>query len=84
VIAGIADRVMVMYGADRASTGPVDRVFADPAILTRGRCDHLPKLHGARAERLTVIEGQPRSWALPRRLHLPRHRSPHVLTCATG
>jgi ABC-type dipeptide/oligopeptide/nickel transport system ATPase component len=38
VIAGIADRVMVMYGGRSWSTGRWTASLPIPAILTRGRC----------------------------------------------
>ncbi len=60
VIAGIADRVMVMYGGQIAESAPVKELFGNPrhpytaALLTT-----VPSVRKARARRLTVIEGQP-------------------------
>ena len=60
VIAGIADRVMVMYGGQVVEHAPVKELFANPqhpyprALLTT-----IPKISGDRARRLTVIKGQP-------------------------
>ena len=60
VIAGIADRVMVMYGGQVVEQGPVKELFADPAHpYTRALLQTMPKLHGTRDEKLRVIEGQP-------------------------
>jgi len=60
VIAGIADRVMVMYGGQVVEQGPVREVFADPAHpYTRALLRTMPKLHGEREPKLRVIEGQP-------------------------
>ncbi len=60
VIAGIADRVMVMYGGQVAEHGPVRKVFANPAHpYTRALLKTVPKLREPRAEKLRVIEGQP-------------------------
>ncbi|MCB1360288.1 MAG: ABC transporter ATP-binding protein [Rhodobacter sp.] len=60
VIAGIADRVMVMYGGQVAEQGPVREVFSNPAHpYTRALLQTMPKLHGAREAKLRVIEGQP-------------------------
>ncbi|WP_461478281.1 ABC transporter ATP-binding protein [Pararhodobacter aggregans] len=60
VIAGIADRVMVMYGGQVAEHGPVREVFANPAHpYTRALLQTMPKMHGARDAKLRVIEGQP-------------------------
>ncbi len=60
VIAGIADRVMVMYGGQVVEQGPVREIFADPAHpYTRALLRTMPKLHGERQAKLRVIEGQP-------------------------
>lgn len=60
VIAGIADRVMVMYGGQVVEQGPVRTVFGDPAHpYTRALLQTVPKLHGPRDAKLRVIEGQP-------------------------
>ncbi len=60
VIAGIADRVMVMYGGQVVEQGPVKQLFSDPAHpYTRALLQTMPKLHGTRSEKLRVIEGQP-------------------------
>ena len=60
VIAGIADRVMVMYAGQVAEQGPVKEIFRNPAHpYTRALLQTVPKLHGARDEKLRVIEGQP-------------------------
>ena len=60
VIAGIADRVMVMYGGQVAEHGPVREVFANPAHpYTRALLKTVPKLREPRADKLRVIEGQP-------------------------
>ena len=60
VIAGIADRVMVMYGGQVAEHGSVREVFANPAHpYTRALLQTMPKMHGTRDAKLRVIEGQP-------------------------
>jgi len=60
VIAGIADRVMVMYGGQIVEQGPVRTLFGDPAHpYTRALLKTMPKLHGEREPKLRVIEGQP-------------------------
>ncbi|MCC5958488.1 MAG: ABC transporter ATP-binding protein [Rhodobacteraceae bacterium] len=60
VIAGIADRVMVMYGGQVVEYGPVREVFANPAHpYTRALMTTVPSVRGARAPKLNVIEGQP-------------------------
>ena len=60
VIAGIADRVMVMYGGQVVEQAPVRALFANPQHpYTRALLKTIPKLGGAREARLQVIEGQP-------------------------
>lgn len=60
VIAGIADRIMVMYGGQIVEHGPVKEVFAHPRHpYTRALLQTVPSVRGARAEKLNVIEGQP-------------------------
>lgn len=60
VIAGIADRVMVMYGGQVVEHGTVHDVFADPAHpYTRALLQTVPKLRGPREQSLRVIAGQP-------------------------
>lgn len=60
VIAGIADRVIVMYGGQIVEHAPVRELFANPQHpYTRALLQTIPKVHGARDERLRVIEGQP-------------------------
>ena len=64
VVAGVADRVMVMYAGREAELGLVDDVFYDPRHpYTRGLLASLPRLDLARggSERLHRIEGQPPS-----------------------
>ena len=60
VIAGIADRVMVMYGGQVVEQAPVKELFANPRHpYTRALLKTIPALTGQRASRLQVIEGQP-------------------------
>jgi peptide/nickel transport system ATP-binding protein/oligopeptide transport system ATP-binding protein len=60
VIAGIADRVMVMYGGQVVEHAPVGELFANPQHpYTRALLKTIPKITGAREARLKVIEGQP-------------------------
>ncbi|MFG5380437.1 ABC transporter ATP-binding protein [Yoonia sp. R2-816] len=60
VIAGIADRVMVMYGGQVVEHAPVKELFGNPQHpYTRALLKTIPTIHGERAARLTVIEGQP-------------------------
>jgi len=60
VIAGIADRVMVMYGGQVAEQAPVKELFGNPQHpYTRALLETIPSVTGERAARLQVIEGQP-------------------------
>jgi oligopeptide/dipeptide ABC transporter ATP-binding protein len=60
VIAGIADRVMVMYGGQIVEQGAVKDIFATPQHpYTRALLETIPGVRGERVERLQVIEGQP-------------------------
>ena len=60
VIAGIADRVMVMYGGQVVEHAPVKELFGNPQHpYTRALLKTIPTIHGERAARLTIIEGQP-------------------------
>jgi peptide/nickel transport system ATP-binding protein/oligopeptide transport system ATP-binding protein len=60
VIAGIADRVMVMYGGQIVEEAPVRELFGNPQHpYTRALLTTVPSVRKARARRLTVIEGQP-------------------------
>jgi oligopeptide transport system ATP-binding protein len=60
VIAGLADRVMVMYAgaiAERADAGPLFHKPQHP--YTQGLLRSMPRLDEVRAERLQTIGGQP-------------------------
>ena len=60
VIAGIADRVMVMYAGQIVEQAPVADLFAAPQHpYTRALLRTIPSLTGAREARLRTIEGQP-------------------------
>ncbi len=60
VIAGIADRVLVMYGGQIVEHAGVRDLFRNPQHpYTKALLTTVPRVHGERAHRLTVIEGQP-------------------------
>jgi peptide/nickel transport system ATP-binding protein/oligopeptide transport system ATP-binding protein len=60
VIAGIADRVLVMYGGQIVEHAPVKELFENPQHpYTKALLKTVPSVRGDRAERLAVIEGQP-------------------------
>jgi oligopeptide/dipeptide ABC transporter ATP-binding protein len=59
VVAGIADRVAVMYGGQILELGPTKEVFQDTrSAYTLGLLRSLPRLDGSN-ERLISIEGSP-------------------------
>jgi glutathione transport system ATP-binding protein len=61
VVAGVADRVLVMYAGKAVEVGPVDDVFASPRMpYTAGLLASLPSLEGRR-DRLSSIPGTPPS-----------------------
>ena len=60
VIAGIADRVMVMYGGQIVEQAPVRELFGNPQHpYTRALLRTVPSVRGAREKTLRVIQGQP-------------------------
>jgi peptide/nickel transport system ATP-binding protein len=63
VVAGVADRVLVMYAGQMVETSDVDTLFYDPRHpYTRGLLASLPRLDAAdRSNRLHRIRGQPPS-----------------------
>jgi peptide/nickel transport system ATP-binding protein/oligopeptide transport system ATP-binding protein len=62
VVAGMADRVAVMYGGFIVEEAPVNELYAKPKHpYTQGLLKTLPNLEGERAERLKSIKGQPPS-----------------------
>ncbi|WNV76574.1 ABC transporter ATP-binding protein [Geodermatophilus sp. DSM 44513] len=59
VVAGIADRVVVMYAGKAVESGPVDPVYADPRMpYTIGLLGSVPRLDRP-DQPLTPIEGSP-------------------------
>jgi peptide/nickel transport system ATP-binding protein len=67
VVAGTADRVVVMYAGKAVETGTVDEIFAAPRMpYTLGLLGSIPRLDVGRGQPLVPIEGQPPSLvALP-------------------
>jgi oligopeptide/dipeptide ABC transporter ATP-binding protein len=62
VIAGQADRILVMYAGKPVEIGSVDDVFYEPRMpYTLGLLGSLPRLDMRRQERLTPITGAPPS-----------------------
>ena len=62
VVAGTADRVMVMYAGRQVEVGTIDDTFYNPRHpYTRGLLASLPRVDGRRGDRLNRIVGQPPS-----------------------
>lgn len=60
IIAGLADRVMVMYAGYAVERAPVGPVYADPRHpYTLGLLGSLPRVDGRHARRLVNIDGRP-------------------------
>ena len=69
VVAGLAQRVMVMYGGFIIEEAPVNELFANPSHpYTIGLIGSLPRVDDAGQKRLTSVEGVP-----PLLLEKPRH-----------
>ncbi|ABD56209.1 ABC transporter ATP-binding protein [Jannaschia sp. CCS1] len=79
VIAGIADRVMVMYGGQVVEEGPVRALFNNPSHpYTKMLLETVPSITGERADRLQVIQGQPPMLGAPPSACSFRDRCPHA------
>ncbi len=62
VVAGVADRVLVMYAGRAVESGTVDDIFYSPRMpYTVGLLGALPRLDGKDQGRLTPIQGSPPS-----------------------
>jgi oligopeptide/dipeptide ABC transporter ATP-binding protein len=79
VVAGIADRVMVMYAGMAVETAPVDELYERPRHpYTMGLLESIPKVGETRGKRLASIGGAP-----PDLFEAPQHcqfawRCPYV------
>lgn len=66
VVAGMADRVMVMYAGNAVEKGTVDEVLCDPIHpYTWGLLKSLPRLNMGPEDKLEPIWGQPPDLLLP-------------------
>jgi oligopeptide/dipeptide ABC transporter ATP-binding protein len=62
VVAGMCERVNVMYAGMFMETGPAEKVFARPRHpYTLGLLQSVPRLDAGRRQRLQPIEGAPRN-----------------------
>jgi oligopeptide/dipeptide ABC transporter ATP-binding protein len=66
VVAGMCERVNVMYAGTFVETGSAEQVFAAPRHpYTLGLLQSVPRLDAGRKQRLTPIEGAPRDMLSP-------------------
>src|SRR5207247_10055859 len=66
VVAGMCERVNVMYAGMFMETGSADRLFATPRHpYTLGLLQSVPRLDAPRAAKLRPIEGAPRDMLQP-------------------
>ncbi len=66
VVAGVADRVLVMYAGRVVERGAVDALYYKPRMpYTLGLLGSLPRLDDAEKQRLTPIKGSPPSMVNP-------------------
>ncbi|WP_308187690.1 ABC transporter ATP-binding protein [Pseudonocardia abyssalis] len=64
VVAGVADRVLVMYAGRAVETAPVDELYEYPRMpYTLGLLGSIPRLDAGPRQPLVPIEGQPPSLA---------------------
>lgn len=80
VIAGIADRVIVMYGGQIVERAPVRKIFESPRHpYTKALLETIPNVRGKRAKRLRTIQGQPPILGAPPKACTFRFRCPNAL-----
>jgi oligopeptide transport system ATP-binding protein len=66
VVAGMCERVNVMYAGTFVETGAAEQLFATPRHpYTLGLLQSVPRLDSSRKQRLTPIEGAPRDMLRP-------------------
>lgn len=66
IVAGMADRVMVMYAGTVVEIGPAEELFAHPGMpYTWGLMQSVPRLDLPRVDELVAIEGTPPDSAHP-------------------
>ena len=66
LMAGVVDRVIVMYAGRIMETAPVERLYAAPRHpYTRALLDSLPRLDQARGSRGRTLAGQPPDLSAP-------------------
>lgn len=77
VVAGMADRIIVMYAGRVVEAGPTETIFADPRMpYTIGLLQSIPRLDVERGHRLKPIRGLP-----PDLIELPADTCPFSPRC---
>ena len=72
VVAGMCERVNVMYAGMFMETGSAEQLFARPRHpYTLGLLESIPRLDATRKERLRPIQGAPRATCCARRAPAP-------------
>jgi oligopeptide transport system ATP-binding protein len=96
VVAGVCDRLLVVYAGRIIETGTVDEIFANPQHpYTQGLLKSMPRLDEERSEKLATIAGQPPnlnaipegcafSPRCPYVMDICKTQRPELLTCAEG
>ena len=79
VLAGLADRIVIMYAGKIVERADVSSLYGRPQHpYTRGLLGTLPRLDGTRADRLATIPGQPPHLSEPPRGCPFASRCPHA------
>lgn len=96
VVAGVCDRLLVVYAGRIIETGTVDEIFANPQHpYTQGLLKSMPRLDEERSEKLATIAGQPPnlnsipagcsfSPRCPYVMDICHTQRPELLACAEG
>ncbi|GAA3531324.1 ABC transporter ATP-binding protein [Amycolatopsis ultiminotia] len=96
VVAGFADRLMVMYAGRAVEQGPVETIYAQPRMpYTLGLLGSIPRVDAQEKQPLVPIEGQPPSLVdlppgcpfsprCPLAIDACREAEPELLTIAPG
>ena len=85
VVAGMCERVNVMYGGLFVETGSADQLFARPRHpYTLGLLQSVPRLDAARRAKLQPIEGPPRDMLHARRARARSSRAARTRSSCRG
>ncbi len=77
VVAGLADRILVMYAGNGVEAGPAEKVLTGPIHpYTRGLLRSVPRMNMGPGDRLVPVRGRP-----PDLLLLPFEQCPFLARC---